>query len=1156
MSISNLFKPGGLVWRPDANSINAPEGTLLRADNMVPDEDGALSVRRGSRELYNFPLGTEDVHSLYTYEGSTGYTYRLMGVDDQVYKNPGPGNHTAIWERQYGLDAEKVTNGLFTTDVIGWTAGTGWAWETGGRVRHTAGNVAALTQSLNVVNGTTYHVEIEFYGATAGSVVTTLGSVTVSGAVGTTGIARADVTATETGFVVFAITPVTAYDGAVTSVSIITDGDDAVSFQFLTQVNYTGGSWEKDYAATGDVGPVPYTATWESDYIGSLVTTLEPVNFNVDFDGTGDIAIGDDHQQSFMARGTSAKKFDGSSLMNWGIAKPTAAATLSAVAATESAIMTCATGETDGAASASPVEPGSTVNFYPYTLGGEGGATTIAVPTFVPDKDGTANQAIRLRPGRAYGITIGTLYKYFTQDTVTFVGAKDLDGDPEDIFSVDCYFEDPASCELVSVAFFVGRPNVAWYIHTFNPKTGIKIASRDATADGASAYDAKVQSILDPIDAKDKPRVNTPEQVKTIISSVGNNKVPSDAPTTTPIGTWVRLSASRSSFTLVGSPGAGHGWNKVSWCRIEFRNKTGSNAAIHFSDLALNASDEGGFTGDYKVVYRWVRETDRYYETSPPSDESSEISLSTNQLRVTIPGAAQNAADDQVTSVWVYLFGGFLDTYYRAAVKVADPQLTTDLVVDLTTNEVAILTENERLEPYIDTPRDNIIAIAGPWNGRLFTLTSEGYVYPSLQTSPSTFNTYQVIDLSNQGDPLWMVKTSSGIHCGCERDVVFLSGTGDEDADRVVIDLYPHPLNIGTPPVDKATFVDGNAILYRSTDGMIMLASQGLQHVPDDGMRLLWRGQDRHGISALNILEGRFRMTVDNKILYCIAPEGAITTAGTTVVYRLDLGKGTWSRLNYPDPLLSIFNEPDGTLIAGSNNGKLLELEYGTGDQGATNPTVTIWTPFSDGGNPLVRKDSFDLQLHTDTNGNSGTVEVWKDGGAAATSSYTFSTSQPQAYRIQTEDVGTFIRAQLKVTGTFDEFQLSALNMTYRVRPQHMTYLDTGYLVAESPGDIIWLQEIEIDANALADLLALVYLDDRLYTTETVTVSANVRTVYRVPLPRGTKSRRPRIVVKTSAADGAGEIGFDPYFVRVKTRGSGNQAGAKYNTVWPTGEAP
>lgn len=1018
-SVSNLFKPGGLAWRPDANSINAPEGTLLRADNMVPDEDGALSVRRGSRELYLFPDGTEDVHSLYTYEGSSGYTYRMMGADSQVYKNPGPGNHTAHWEVRIA---------------------------------------------------------------------------------------------------------------------------EAQSFEVLTQRNYTGGSWEKDYASTGDVGPVTYSATWEDDYITGLVTDQEPVNWNVTFDGTGDIAFGDDHQQSFFARGTTAKKFDGKSFLSWGIPKPSAVATLSANAASSTSIITFATGEAN-------VTYGPLVSSYPDT-------TTDAIRAFVNDENGNANQATSLIPGRIYGINYGFVTKGYASDTDLYdVGA--YTGSDQDVFDIAVKFEDPTSVRKFQIRVDVGsgtNPTLTNYSFDFDIKNGVDQYVRDTQVDGANAYEEKVQSSLDPIDPKDKPRVNTPEQVKNIIANVGNTSSASVGVTTPSPGTWMHFSIARGQFKKTGGE-SGRSWETVKQVSIVIETTDGVFPKFYMSDLVIKSAGAGMLSGEYQVLYRWVRETDRYYEMSPPSDPSATIALFNNSLRVTIPGAAQTAADDQVTTVWIYIFGGYLDTYYRVTTATADPQLSTDIVVDLAKNEVEILTENEKLEPYTDEPRDNIIAIAGPWNGRLFTFTSEGYVYPSLQTTPNLFNTYQVIDLSNQGDPLWMVKTSSGVHCGCERDVIFLAGTGDEDADRVVIDLYPHPLNIGTPPFDRANFVDGNSILYRSTDGLIMLASQGLTHIPDDGIRLLWRGQDRHGVSALNTQTGRFRVTVDGKIMYVLAPEGA-TTEGTTAVYRLDLGKGQWSRLIYPDPLLNIFNEPDGTLIAGTNNGKVLELEYGTGDDNAVKPSVTIWTPYSDGGNPLVRKDAFDIQFHCDTNANTATVEVYKDGAASATSSYTLSTTIPQVYRLQTEDVGAFIRAQLKLTGTFDEFQLSMLDMTYRERPQHMTYLDTGYVVGNDPADLVWLQEVEIDANSPSDLVLMTYLDDRLFDTQTVTVTADVRSVYRVQLPRGSKSRRPRLVVKTSAADGAGEVGFDPYFVRVRTRDTGNQSSGSFKTIWPVGTAP
>jgi len=262
-----------------------------------------------------------------------------------------------------------------------------------------------------------------------------------------------------------------------------------------------------------------------------------------------------------------------------------------------------------------------------------------------------------------------------------------------------------------------------------------------------------------------------------------------------------------------------------------------------------------------------------------------------------------------------------------------------------------------------------------------------------------------------------------------------------------------------------------------------------------------------------------------------------------------------WSRLIMPNSLLSIQKEPDGTLTAGTIDGKLLELEYGTGDT-SSDPSFTLLTPYMDGGNPLIRKDAFDLQFHTDTNANTATVNVYKDGATSATSTYTFATTYPQVYRIQAEDVGEFIRAQLKVTGTANSFLLSSLDMTYRERPQHMTYLDTGYLLADDPGDVIWLQEIEVDANSPSDLEAKIYLDDRLYDTISIPVTANVRTVYRGSPKRGTKSRRPRIVIHTTASDGAGEVGFEPYFVRVRTRNSGNQSSGQFRTVWPVGTAP
>jgi hypothetical protein len=335
MSVSNLFQPGGLRWHPDADEVNAPAGSLLRADNMVPDEDEGLIVRRGTAETHTFPDGTEDVHSLHTVELADSYTYRMMGVDSTLYVDPHPGNHTAHWER------------IFM---------------------------------------------------------------------------------------------------------------DAASFETLMQFNYTGGDWEKDYASSGDVGPIPYTEPWEytNGHLDTIITTREPVNFNVTFAGSGDYAFGNDHQQIFIARSTSKYKFDGGSLMNWGIAKPATAASLSAIAPQSKTVATFASGE------ANIVWQPST---HPDT-------TITGAVEYVDDEDAAANQATKCTPGRIYGINYFEIAKSFASDTdFSSINGKTESG--QDIIDIAVWFADPKHVRKFELLFYVGNPAAGGayntrYVYDFN----------------------------------------------------------------------------------------------------------------------------------------------------------------------------------------------------------------------------------------------------------------------------------------------------------------------------------------------------------------------------------------------------------------------------------------------------------------------------------------------------------------------------------------------------------------------------------------------------------------------------------------------------------------------------------------------------------------
>lgn len=981
MSVSNLFKRIGLQWMPDADAVGAPEGALLRADNLVPDPLGALALRRGSTRLYS-SLAGDSVNSLHTVELTNGTSYRVAGVDDKIY-----------------------------------------------------------------VNG-----------------VKLFDSVT----------------------------------------------------------------------------------------------------------GSGDIVFGDDGQQIFMARGSTAKKYDGTDSMNWGLTAPAGKATLTAATAVTSTV--CSFEKTESPATTAP--EGTIADAADY------GTTSDSAKTLTVN----ANTAR------------GAVQKLWTsdQDFFNIVGTQ---GASNDIFDMWIKMSDPAHVQKITVMFGCGDSSTVpfdtdRFEFTFDFTKTAAVELKDPDTISYDAYEAAVSGILNKVDPKEATNVQSPKKVKETIKGVGNKKAPKSGPRPEP-AVWGHLSVTRGQFKRAGST-AGRGWNTIRGFKVVVENQKGKTSeTTTFSDAIFIGGGAAALTGTYKCVIRGARVTDKYIELSPPSAESNSINLNHQILTVTIPSTTLTTLDPQIDELWIYLFGGMLDTYYRFEITGTAPasgqtleELTTpdgsdmndaderaritshgmtmqagsgsaDIVVTIGKSEVDALTEWERLEPYQSGPPDNIIAIAGPWNGRMFCMTSEGYVYPSSNRSPSSFNSLQVIDLTKYGDPLWMVKTTNGIVCGCEKDIILLAGSGDDSDDLTVIDLYPQPLNVANPPLDKCVASDGNAIFYRSADGLMSLTGGNLQPMPPAGTSLLWRGMERHGVQGLNITTGRFRCTVDNLMFYILAPEGSETSGN--VIYRFSPAVGKWSRLTFPqvDKFYSLYTEPSGALVAGDNAGNLWQLDIGDQDDIYDIP-ATLLTPVSDGGSPLAYKESHDFQIHCDTGGDTGTLTLFKDGSFNASDpTYSFYTTTPGVYRMNLNSFGRFLKAQIQLTGSFSRFNVSYFDMTYRIRPQHSMKLDTGYLLPPEPGDMIWLQEVEFDANAFGDVTFELWLEDVLAYSTDITVTDSIRTPYRLPLPRGSKAYRPRLVFYSADSSGEGSVGFECYSVRVRARGTGNQGDSRgYYKVWPVGEAP
>jgi hypothetical protein len=257
--------------------------------------------------------------------------------------------------------------------------------------------------------------------------------------------------------------------------------------------------------------------------------------------------------------------------------------------------------------------------------------------------------------------------------------------------------------------------------------------------------------------------------------------------------------------------------------------------------------------------------------------------------------------------------------------------------------------------------------------------------------------------------------------------------------------------------------------------------------------------------------------------------------------FQPDQGPPQWERYTYGDQVpLSIHREPDGSLLVGMKNGKILEIETGITDDGA-DIAIDILTPIDDGGNPLSRKSAADFQFHGSTADVAGIIGFRKDGEEVDTTTVPFSTSLNNIYRSVLTSLGEFLKLQLHITGSFNTFVMQAVGVSYRPLPIQVMHLDSGFIIPPDGTDLSWITDIEFDVKSPVDITMKIYKDgDVLHDTANISVTANVRDVYRIQPIRGTKSRRLRFTFETTNSAGEGNIGFEPYGLRVRHKGSGN----------------
>jgi len=142
---------------------------------------------------------------------------KQVAISDLVWSADSAVDGLRVYRRLDTVGANLVTNGDFPTDLTGWT-GTNWA-QAATKALHTAGNVAALTQSIAVTSGAKYQVIFTVSGRTAGTITAAIGAAAGS-ARSADGTYCEYITALATGSIALTFTPSSPFDGNLDDISV------------------------------------------------------------------------------------------------------------------------------------------------------------------------------------------------------------------------------------------------------------------------------------------------------------------------------------------------------------------------------------------------------------------------------------------------------------------------------------------------------------------------------------------------------------------------------------------------------------------------------------------------------------------------------------------------------------------------------------------------------------------------------------------------------------------------------------------------------------------------------------------------------------------------------------------------------------------------
>lgn len=392
------------------------------------------------------------------------------------------------------------------------------------------------------------------------------------------------------------------------------------------------------------------------------------------FDGSGDIAVHSWLGHAFAARGSTRKKYNGTSVSNWGMKGPTVPPIAYSLGKFATSVASFHQAES------------------PAFTADEGTITA----TFPSGADGAANSALELTPATT-GTGRGSVTKLWTtdQDFLTIAGYT---GDARDIFDILAFITEPQNVETITVMFGLGTgadPFQSDYLY-FDFNLG---GSRQSTVT-LPAPTVMRQSVQEAVvQAKPKkpagsgsgdgddngPVHGGPAQnVVEFEGNLGGNpggKVSAFSASQSVFEDglvfksrefkgkasnpgWTHLSCMRGQFNRVGTTPL-RGWSTVRGFKVVYKALSGATGVVRFDDAQFfGGAGTRALIGRYQFKVRFAHPTGTFMERSPASPASGYIDLIGNAVSLVVPKAILQAKDPQADQIWVYGYGGTLGDFY------------------------------------------------------------------------------------------------------------------------------------------------------------------------------------------------------------------------------------------------------------------------------------------------------------------------------------------------------------------------------------------------------------------------------------------------------------------------------------------------------------